>query len=247
MKVSCAKAAGYAVVAVSGAVRMTLHRAFIFLGPPGAGKGTQSKRVAKQWGLLHLSTGDMLRDAISRGTDLGRVARPLMERGELVPDGLVMKMVEERLKQDDAANGFVFDGFPRTIPQAEQLDEILEKRGFGKPVVVEFFVDEEDLIRRLSGRRTCSIGGEIYNLHDARPKVEGICDRDGGKLVQRPDDRPEVVKERLRAYGRQTKPLAQYYRQQGVLGEVDASKNVEEVSGALTEIMKRAESKNGRL
>jgi adenylate kinase len=226
---------------------MSLNRAFIFLGPPGAGKGTQSKRVAKQWGVPHLSTGDMLRDSVSRGTDLGRIARPLMERGDLVPDGLVMKMVEERLKQDDAAHGFVFDGFPRTIPQAEQLDDILVQRGFGKPVVIEFCVDEEALIRRLSGRRTCSVGGEIYNLLDSPPKIDGICDRDGGKLFQREDDRPEVVKERLRAFDRLTRPLSDYYRRQGTLSVIDASKSVEDVSGALTEIMKCAENSNGRL
>jgi len=226
---------------------MPLNRAYIFLGPPGAGKGTQSKRVAKQWGVPHLSTGDMLRDAIRRGTELGRLARPLMERGQLVPDDLVMKMVEERLRESDVAGGFVFDGFPRTIPQAQQLDHILENRGFGKPVVIEFCVNEDALIRRLSGRRTCSVGGEIYNLLDAPPKVDGICDRDGGKLEQRPDDRPEVVKDRLRAYDRQTRPLAEYYRRQNALDEVDASRNMEEVSRALTEIMRRAEGPNGRL
>jgi adenylate kinase len=226
---------------------MPLNRAFIFLGPPGAGKGTQSKRVAEQWGVPHLSTGDMLREATARGTELGRVAKPIMERGELVPDDLVMKMVEERLKQGDAAGGFVFDGFPRTIPQAEQMGIILEKTGFGKPVVIDFCVDEDALIRRLSGRWMCGVGGEIYNVNDAPPKVPGVCDRDGGKLVQRPDDRPEVVKRRLRAYERQTKPLANYYRRQGVLDVVDASKSMEEVSRALTEIVRRVEDGNGRL
>jgi len=226
---------------------MSLNRAYIFLGPPGAGKGTQSKRVARQWGVPHLSTGDMLREAIGRGTELGRVAEPLMARGQLVPDELVMRMVEERLRQSDAAGGCVFDGFPRTLPQAQQLDRILEKRGFGKPVVIEFCVAEDDLIRRLSGRRMCSVGGEIYNLVDAPPKVDGICDRDGGKLEQRPDDRAEVVKDRLRAYERQTKPLAEYYRKQNALDEVDASKSMEEVSRALTEIMRRTEGPNGRL
>jgi adenylate kinase len=226
---------------------MPLNRAFIFLGPPGAGKGTQSKRVATQWGVPHLSTGDMFRESIARGSELGRIVRPIMERGELVPDELVMKMVEERLKRDDAAGGFVFDGFPRTIPQAEQLGVILEKSGFGKPVVIDFCVDEDALIRRLSARWMCSLGGEIYNTYDAPPKVPGVCDRDGGKLVQRPDDQPEVVKRRLRAYERQTKPLADYYRRQGVLDEVDASKGMEDVSRALTEIVRRAEGRNGRL
>jgi adenylate kinase len=226
---------------------MARKRAFIFLGPPGAGKGTQAKRIAQRCGLPHLSTGDMFRDAISRGSELGHVVRPIMERGELVPDDVVMKMVEEELSQPECAKGFVFDGFPRTLPQAEKLDRILESRSFGKPVVVDFCVSPEMLVRRLSGRWTCSVGGEIYNVHEAPPKVPGICDRDGGKLVQRPDDRPEVVKERLVAYERQTKPLADYYRRQGVLDAVDASAGMEEVSRALEKIVKRAEGRDDHL
>jgi adenylate kinase len=226
---------------------MALNRALIFLGPPGAGKGTQSKRVAQSCGVPHLSTGDMLRDAVSHGTDLGKLARPIMERGDLVPDDLVMKMVEERLSRPDCAKGFVFDGFPRTLPQAAQLGAILENRGFGKPIVVDFAVNEEKLLRRLSGRWTCSVGGEIYNVYNAPPKVPGICDADGGKLVQRADDRPEVVRERLAAYERQTKPLAEYYSHQGVLDQVDAGASVEEVGRALREILERAEGRNGHL
>ncbi len=189
----------------------------------------------------------MLRDAISRGTPLGQVVRPIMERGDLVPDDLVMKMVEERLSQPDSAKGFVFDGFPRTLPQAEQLDRILERKGFGKPIVVDFRVDDDELFRRLSGRWTCSVGGEIYNVYLAPPKVQGICDADGGVLVQRPDDRPEVVKERLAAYERQTKPLADYYRRQGLLDTVNAAANVEDVGRALGEIFRRAEGRDGHL
>jgi len=226
---------------------MARNRAFIFLGPPGAGKGTQAKRIAQSCGLTHLSTGDMFRDAIRRGSALGRVVQPIMERGELVPDDVVMKMVEERLSQPDCAKGFVFDGFPRTLPQAEQLDRILESRGFGKPVVVDFCVKPEMLVRRFSGRWTCSVGGEIYNIHEAPPKVPGICDRDGGKLVQRADDRPEVVRERLAAYERQTKPLTDYYRGQGVLDPLDASASVEEVNRALEKIVECAEGRDGHL
>ena len=228
-------------------VSMTLKRAFIFLGPPGAGKGTQAARAAKRLGVPHLSTGDMLRDAVTQGTELGRLAKPIMERGELVPDNIVMGMVEERLAKPDCAEGFIFDGFPRTVPQAEQLDKILERRGFGKPLVVEFHVDHDTLVHRVSGRWTCSVGGETYNIYERAPKVAGICDVDGGKLIQRSDDSAEIVKERLAAYERKTKPLADYYRKHGVLEAVDGSKSVEEVSRALSEIFARAAGRDGHL
>ena len=223
---------------------MALNRAVIFLGPPGAGKGTQAKRIAKRCGVPHLSTGDMFRDAISRGTDLGQIAKPIMERGELVPDEMVMKMVEERLAQPDCDAGFVFDGFPRTLPQAEELDRILERKGFGKPVVVDLSVGEDKLLRRLTGRRTCSVGGEIYNVYDAPPKVAGICDHDGGKLVQRADDTAgsrEAAAGGVREARR--KPLADYYRRQGVLRRSGRSASMDEVSRALGEIVKRAEGR----
>jgi adenylate kinase len=212
---------------------MVLNRALIFLGPPGAGKGTQAKQIAESCGVPHLSTGDMFRDAVSRGTELGKLAKPIMDRGDLVPDDLVMKLVEERLSRPDCDRGFVFDGFPRTLAQAGQLDRILESRGFGKPLVIDFAVSQQELLRRLAGRWTCSVGGEIYNIYDAPPKRPGICDVDGGKLVQRADDRPEVVKERLLAYEHQTKPLTDYYRQQGVLETIDGGAQVEEVNRAL--------------
>ena len=214
----------------------------IFLGPPGAGKGTQAKQIAQSFGVPHLSTGDMFRDAVDRGTELGRQVKPIMDSGKLVPDDLVMKLVEERLGRPDCAHGFVFDGFPRTIAQASGLDGILAKRGFGKPLVIDLVVSADKLMRRLTGRRTCSVGGEIYNIYDAPPKSDGICDVDGGKLVQRADDRPEVVKERLAAYERQTKPLTDYYQRQEVLKTVDAGASVEEVARALREILKGAKS-----
>jgi adenylate kinase len=229
------------------AVRMALNRALIFLGPPGAGKGTQAKRIAQAYGLLQLSTGDMLREAVKQDTKVGRLAKPIMERGELAPDDIVTAMVEERLAQPDCAAGFVFDGFPRTLPQAVQLDRILERRGYGKPVVIDFQVEPETLVRRLSGRWTCSVGGEIYNVHVRPPLVPGVCDQDGGKLLQRSDDRPEVVRDRLAAYDRQTRPLADYYRRQGVLEVVDASASMEDVNRALGEILKRAEGRDGHL
>jgi adenylate kinase len=226
---------------------MALNRAMIFLGPPGAGKGTQANRAAKRYGVPHLSTGDMLREAVAQGTELGRLAKPLMERGELVPDNIVMGMVEERLARPDSAQGFIFDGFPRTVPQAEQLDKIMVRRGLGKPLVVEFHVSSETLLHRVSGRWTCSVGGETYNIYERPPKVPGICDVDGGKLIQRTDDSADIVRERLAAYDRKTKPLADYYRQHGVLETVDGSKGVEEVSRALNEIFARAAGRDGHL
>lgn len=229
------------------AVGMELNRALVLLGPPGAGKGTQAKLIAQRFGIPHLSTGDMFRDAVRRGTPTGRIAKPIMESGRLVPDEIVMKVVEERLAQPDSAHGFIFDGFPRTLPQAEQLDGLLGRLGFGKPVVIDIQVSPENLMRRLTGRWTCSVGGEIYNIYDLPPKVDGICDKDGGKLVQRADDRPEVVKQRLEAYERQTKPLSDYYRRQGVLEVVDGSASMEDVSRKLTKIVDNAASRDGHL
>ena len=226
-------------MASSSATVKALDRAVIFLGPPGAGKGTQAKKVAQLYGVPHLSTGDMLREHVAQWTELGRQAKPIMERGELVSDEIVLGMVEERIARPDCAHGFVFDGFPRTLPQAEALDRILERRKFGRPIVIHFVMDYDSLFRRLTGRRTCSLGGEIYNVYDRPPKVEGLCDHDGGELIQRPDDRPAVIHERLNAYDRQTKPLVEYYRSRGSLEEVNGSADVEEVTRELLAILSR--------
>jgi adenylate kinase len=205
----------------AGVAAKGLGRAVIFLGPPGAGKGTQARQIAESYGVPHLSTGDMFREHVSRNTPLGLRAKPIMERGELVPDDLVLSMVEDRISRPDCADGFILDGFPRTLPQAEKLDEILRRRFKTDPLVVHFVVDQDQLMRRLTGRRTCKIGGEIYNIYDHPPKVPGRCDHDGGELIQRPDDREEVIGERLAAYERQTRPLVDYYRRRGVLKDVD--------------------------
>ena len=224
-----------------------LKRAVVFLGPPGAGKGTQAKEVARLFGVPHLSTGDMFRDHVGRGTALGQQAKPIMERGELVPDEIVLGMVEERISLLDCANGFVFDGFPRTLPQAEKLGELLRALDFGRPLVLHFVVDSSRLLRRLTGRRTCSVGGEIYNIYDRPPKVPGRCDNDGGELIQRPDDHEEVIRERLAAYEQQTKPLVDYYRRQGVLEEVDGSPDVEAVTRLVLGILERAKRADDHL
>lgn len=213
--------------------------AVILLGPPGAGKGTQARLFAGRLSIPQLSTGDMLRDHVARNTPLGREAKVVMERGDLVPDAIVVGMVEDRLSQPDAMRGFIFDGFPRTLPQADALGKILDRLGFGRPVVVNFVVDYDGLFRRLTGRRTCALCGEIYNVTDRPPKVDGRCDRDGGELKQRSDDRAEVISERLAAYDRQTRPLVEYYRTHGRLvdvnGDADAgtvTRSLEKVFGA---------------
>jgi adenylate kinase len=214
----------------------------IFLGPPGAGKGTQAKRIARKMGLPHLSTGDMLRDHADRSTELGLLARPIMERGGLVPDEIVLGMVAERLSRPDCASGFIFDGFPRTLPQAEKLDEVLQRGPWGKPLVVHFVVDAEKLVQRMTGRRTCAIGGEIYNIYDQSPKVAGRCDVDGGELIQRADDRPEVIRQRLDAYNAQTRPLVEYYRSQGVLLGLPGGGDVDAVALTLLEMVETGAS-----
>ncbi|MDE3108402.1 MAG: adenylate kinase [Acidobacteriota bacterium] len=226
---------------------MAPSRALIFLGPPGAGKGTQAKLAAQKYGLAHLSTGDMFRDAIRRGTPLGKKVQPILASGALVPDELVMGMVEERLTQSDCARGFIFDGFPRTLPQAAQLDALLDAKGYGNPLVIEFCVSPEKLLRRLAGRWSCPLCGTIYNEFNAPPKIAGVCDRDGAALAQRPDDRFEVVKDRLAAYERQTLPLSDYYRRRGVLEVIDAGQAVEEVGRQLDSVLRCADGADGRL
>jgi adenylate kinase len=216
---------------------MGLKRPLIFLGPPGAGKGTQARRLSEMYHVPHLSTGEMLRDHVNRGTELGRKAKPIMDRGELVPDEIVLGIVEERVARPDCAQGFLLDGFPRTMPQAQKLDEILEKRRFRKPMAVNFLVDHEVLVRRVAGRRVCTVGGEIYNVHDLPPGQDGKCHVDGGALIQRTDDRAEVVLDRLAAFERQTRPLIEYYRSTGDLEEVDGSESVEVVGKKLLEIL----------
>jgi adenylate kinase len=211
--------------------------AVILLGPPGAGKGTQAQRITQWYRVPHLSTGDMFRDNIRRGTDLGLKAKPLMERGELVPDEIVLGMVEDRIAQPDCVNGFLFDGFPRTLAQADALDKICDRRKLGRTIVLYMAVEQELLMRRLTGRRICKAGGHIYNIFDRPPKREGICDEDGSELIHRPDDTEAVIRERFATYDAQTLPLVDYYRARDVLSSVDAMAEADAVTASIRKIL----------
>ncbi|MGA7291724.1 MAG: adenylate kinase [Terriglobales bacterium] len=210
----------------------------ILLGPPGAGKGTQSKRIVDRYGIPQISTGDLLRDDAARGTELGLAAKAIMARGELVPDDLMYGIVADRLREADCKRGFVLDGFPRTAAQAGWLDAFLEKEVFENskkcpPVVIQLLVDYTQLLLRLTGRRSCPTCGRLYNIHSQSPRVDELCDGDGSKLVIRDDDRPEVITERLAAYERQTKPVADYYRAQRRLVAVNADRPMEDVAAQI--------------
>jgi adenylate kinase len=205
--------------------------AIVLLGPPGAGKGTQAKLIAQHYGIPHISTGDILRSNVARGTELGRKAKAVMERGELVSDDLVNGMVADRIKQPDCDRGFVLDGFPRTVAQAEWLDsELAEKAGSTRPtVVIDVDVSYNQLLQRLTGRRTCPVDGKIYNIYLQPPKEEGVCDVCGTQLFQRVDDTEEVISERLKSFERQTLPLEDFYRKQGRLRRIHGEQPVEQV------------------
>ena len=196
----------------------------VFLGPPGVGKGTIADMVCKKYGIPHISTGDIFRENIKQGTELGKKAKEFMDKGELVTDEIVVGMVADRIKQPDCSKGFVFDGFPRTIPQAEALSEIVEIDH-----VVDFTATQEVILSRLGGRRTCRKCGAIYHIVNMPPKVEGVCDKCGGELYVRADEKPEVIEERLKVYENQTAPLTGFYKEKGLLREVDASPTPDEI------------------
>ena len=219
-----------------------LGHAVILLGPPGAGKGTQAQRIAERYKLPHLSTGDMFRDNIRRDTVLGRKAKPMMETGQLVPDEIVLSMVEDRIAQPDCRNGFVFDGFPRTLNQADNLERIVRIHKFGGTVVLHMVVQPELLMRRLTGRRICKAGGHIYNVYERPPKVEGICDLDGSILIHRPDDTEGVISERLSEYERQTRPLVDYYQVRKQLSAVNAMAKADDVTASIAKILDGTDS-----
>jgi adenylate kinase len=202
----------------------------VLVGPPGAGKGTQAQFIAAQFAIPKISTGDIFRANVSDGTELGMTAKKYMDAGDLVPDEVTSAMVRERLKEDDAIDGFLLDGFPRTVPQAETLDEILAGLAVGVDVVLELVVDDEEVIRRLSGRRTCRNCGHIWHVDFDPPMQEGICDDCGGQLFQRDDDKPDTVRHRLEVYAEQTAPLIAFYAEKRVLVGIDATGPVDDVT-----------------
>ncbi|MCI9493934.1 MAG: adenylate kinase [Lachnospiraceae bacterium] len=209
----------------------------IMLGAPGAGKGTQAKQIADKYSIPHISTGDIFRANLKAGTELGKKAKEYMDQGLLVPDELTCDLVMDRIGQEDCKNGFVLDGFPRTIPQAEALDAALAKINEKMDYAVDVDVPDENIVNRMSGRRACLNCGATYHIVSIPTKVEGVCDRCGNKVVLRDDDQPETVKKRLDVYHEQTQPLIDYYKKQNILKTVDGTQPMEEVFRAIVEIL----------
>jgi len=210
----------------------------ILLGAPGAGKGTQAERIVARYALPHISTGEMLRGAVAQGTEMGRAAQQYMESGALVPDEVVIGVVRDRLSEPDAREGFLLDGFPRTIAQAERLDEILAEAGRTITHVVLIDVPADELVKRIAGRRSCAVCGKLYNVTYDPPRRPGVCDVDGGELLQRADDNEETVRHRLAVYAEQTAPLTGYYTERGVLASTfGGGKQPEEVFAQVERIL----------
>jgi adenylate kinase len=205
----------------------------VLLGAPGAGKGTQAKKLIEKHGIPQVSTGDILRQSVTDGTPLGKEAKSYMDKGELVPDSVVLGLVEERLQQDDARKGYILDGFPRNTAQAEALDGMLEKFSMSITAAVSVDVPFEDLMKRLTGRRTCKTCGQMYNVYFSPPAKEGVCDKCGGELYQRDDDREETIKKRLDVYQSQTAPLIDYYGKKGILKSIEGTGNIDEIFSKL--------------
>lgn len=213
--------------------------AVVFLGPPGAGKGTQARLLARRLRIPHISTGDLFRESVDRGTPLGLTAKAFMDRGELVSDDVVNEMVRRRLSEPDCENGFLLDGYPRTLAQAEALKNLLREKGRGAPVVVNLGVSYTVIVKRLGGRWICPVCRRTYNLVSQPPSNDSVCDDDGAALQQRPDDREEAIRERLSAYEAQTAPLIEYYKAEGRLNEVSADRSPEQITAELMRIIDR--------
>jgi len=214
----------------------------VLLGPPGAGKGTQAKLLQDEFGAVQISTGDILRKAVADQTPLGQQAAGFINSGALVPDSVIVNLVAERLKEPDCARGFLLDGFPRTIPQAESLDEILKNAGQNLNCVLSVQVAQDVIVERLAGRRTCRQCGTLWHVVFSPPKVEGVCDRCGGELYQREDDKEQTIANRLQVYEKQTAPLVQYYRERGLLRAIDGTGEIDQIRarviGALGDLLR---------
>ena len=209
----------------------------ILLGPPGAGKGTQAKMLIGKYQIPQISTGDILRAAVKEGTTLGKEAKSFMDKGQLVPDSVVIGIVEERIQEPDCTKGYMLDGFPRTVPQAEALDGMLSKLSVGIDHVVSIEVANDELVKRLTGRRTCRECGAGYHVMFDPPKVEGVCDKCGGELYQRDDDNEQTVRSRLNVYESQTLPLIDYYKAQGKIRPIDGVGEIKEIFGRITTVL----------
>jgi len=201
----------------------------VLLGAPGAGKGTQAKKLIEKYGIPQISTGDILRQNVADGTPLGKEAKSYMDAGKLVPDSVVLGLVEDRLKKDDCKKGYILDGFPRNTAQAEALDKILDKLGMGLTAAISVDVPKEDLMKRLTGRRTCKTCGQMFNIYFNAPAKEGVCDKCSGELFQRDDDKEETIKNRLEVYDAQTAPLIDYYGGKGILKGIEGTGSIDEI------------------
>ncbi len=209
----------------------------VLFGPPGAGKGTQAVRISEMLSIPHIATGDIFREAVKKRTELGKKAEEYMKKGELVPDEIVNGIVRERISQPDCSNGFILDGYPRTLNQAEALDKMLAEMNRKVDLVLNIEVSEENIIKRLSNRRVCKKCGAVYHLITNPPKKDGICDKCGGELYQREDDKEEVIRNRLKVYHKQTEPIIKYYEEKGVLVNIDGNKSIEEVWNQIKEVI----------
>jgi adenylate kinase len=212
----------------------------LLIGPPGAGKGTQATIISKKYGIPQIATGDMLREEVKNKTELGMKAKAYMDKGELVPDSLVISMLEKRLKEKDASKGFILDGFPRTVAQADALADKFKEMHIDKFLVIELKVDEENIIKRLSARRVCSSCGKIYNLLTEPPKKDNVCDDCNAPLYQRDDDKESTIRERFKVYNSKTAPLIDYYTKKGMLKTVSADGSIEEINKAIIAVIDKA-------